>query len=207
MKLFVRALIFTCVVAVPGILLSDEGGLIEAIMSNQAKQVEEAIKSGANVNALNQNGETPIMIASEKGVSAIVKLLIDARADVNVKRKNGVTALMMASDRGHTEAARLLIEAKADLNAEASNGNTALFWASIRGHAETVKLLLASGASTAHKNKNGRTALDEARAWRRTEVIKAFADKEFKSISRSDPGTKAEVKEKAAEKAGEEEEE
>ncbi len=55
------------------------------------------IKSGANVNVMDENGSTPLIWASQKcQMTELVKALIEAGANVNAKSAGGATPLMMA---------------------------------------------------------------------------------------------------------------
>lgn len=50
----------------------------------------------ADVNALNENGESPIFNAILSGKTEGVKLLIDSNADINIRNKTGKTPLGFA---------------------------------------------------------------------------------------------------------------
>ena len=117
------------------------------------------IEAGANVNAKENDGRTPLMCAADKGHSEIVKLLIENGADVNAKNNYGHTSLMCAAGKGHTEIVKLLIEKGANVNAKNNYGRTPLMYAADEGHTETVKLLIEKGADVNAKDKDGRTPL------------------------------------------------
>jgi ankyrin repeat protein len=61
----------------------------------------------------NDNGETPLYVASQNGHVEVVRLLIDAGALISQANNNGVTPLSVASAIGHVEVVRLLIDAGA----------------------------------------------------------------------------------------------
>jgi hypothetical protein len=54
------------------------------------------IEAGADVNAKDDEGLTPLMIAAHYSTPEMVTLLIDAGADVNAKDDDGQTPLMYA---------------------------------------------------------------------------------------------------------------
>ena len=83
------------------------------------KQIQFLLKNGADVNAQNDNGETPLMRAAQYGYYDTVKILIDAGAQVNLKTRplrdinNGNnpflkrrTALSIAEDYAKTKNAK-----------------------------------------------------------------------------------------------------
>ena len=58
----------------------------------------ELIQDGANVNAKNDTGTTPLMIAAGNNPNPeVLKGLIEAGADVNAKDKDGDTPLMIVA--------------------------------------------------------------------------------------------------------------
>ena len=66
------------------------------------------LENGANVNAQNQDGRTPLHVASFDGVLEVVRLLLEHGADVEVKDKYGETALQDATYSRHDEIIKLL---------------------------------------------------------------------------------------------------
>ena len=61
-----------------------------------------------DVNAKQRGGNTPLTIASAKGRSDIVRLLLAAKANVSAADDDGKTALMLALENNHAEVAKLL---------------------------------------------------------------------------------------------------
>ena len=110
----------------------------------QRAVVETLIKGGADVNAPDESGLTPLALAAMQGQTAIARLLIAAKADVNEASSDGTTPLMRAASANHGETVRLLIASGADVNARNAGGMTALMVAAFGGYAEPVRMLLAS---------------------------------------------------------------
>ncbi|MGA7615214.1 MAG: ankyrin repeat domain-containing protein [Thermoanaerobaculia bacterium] len=72
------------------------------------------IKAGADVNAKDENGSTPLIWASQRcGMTDLVKALLDAGANPNAKSAGGASALMMAGAMNCTENVKLLTKAGA----------------------------------------------------------------------------------------------
>eukprot|EP00964_Phaeocystis_antarctica_P122364 scaffold86016_cov63-Phaeocystis_antarctica.AAC.3 len=59
------------------------------------------------------NGPEALLLASEKGDTEVVKLLLDKGASVDEKDQDGDTALMLAIQEGHTEVVKLLLATRA----------------------------------------------------------------------------------------------
>ncbi len=124
--------------------------LSESGTKGSIAKIQEAIQAGADVNAADRWGDTPLLIASYRGYIEIVKLLLTAGADANVnpgRKIHCFTALMAASENGHTEIVKLLLTAGADVNAaDKTEGVSPLLMTSLYGYTEIVKLLLTAGA-------------------------------------------------------------
>ena len=94
------------------------------------ERVWQLIQAGADVNAKNEYGWTPLMIAAIENTPEVLKVLIEAGADVNAKNKDGVTALMPAArNNSNPEVLKVLLEAGADAKAKNNEGQTALDYA------------------------------------------------------------------------------
>lgn len=83
---------------------------------------------GIDVNAKDDDGDTALHVAAERGDPDILSSLIDAGAEVNAKNKFDVTPLYVAVSARHSEkdVVRILIEKGADLNAMTKKGKTPL---------------------------------------------------------------------------------
>ena len=136
-----------------------------------AKEIEVLIQQGADVNIKNKDGNTALIIASEKGSLDLVNILLEGGADVQQKDGRGWTALMWASSCRNKEIVEMLISKGADINAKSQEGNTALMWASLQGHKEIVKMLLKKGADVNIENERGETALTIAKRENNSEVV------------------------------------
>jgi uncharacterized protein len=72
-------------------------------------QLERALARGADVNACNNLGLTPLMMAAYHGQTDMVKALVEHGADVNAFDNRGLRAAMLAKDSGHAEILRTLV--------------------------------------------------------------------------------------------------
>lgn len=86
---------------------------------NITETVKFLIKSGADADAKNQKGETPLMLAAQYGCGDVCKALIDGGAKVNARDKSGRTALWYAknnvSDRDTSGSLKVLMQHGATL--------------------------------------------------------------------------------------------
>jgi ankyrin repeat protein len=106
------------------------------------ESVKLLLDHGANVNARDGAGHTPLYKAAEHGDHAIVELLLQRGAEVNAKNVAGDTALHRAAQYGNVSAAQALVAHGADINALTQSGKTALQYAREMGNKEFVDLLL-----------------------------------------------------------------
>src|SRR5258706_535246 len=107
---------------------------------------ELLIRAGANVNAANDLGVTPLWTACQNGSEAMVAKLLAAGANPNAALLAGETPVMVAARAGHPAVVEQLIAKGANLNAHGSRGQTALMWAVSQKHPDAVKALLDHGA-------------------------------------------------------------
>ena len=66
---------------------------------------------GADVNATDERGSTPLLEAARYGHEDIARVLIAAGANVDAKDRDGKTALMLAVQGNHDEVVRVLKQA------------------------------------------------------------------------------------------------
>jgi len=120
------------------------------------------LNAGADVNAKDEDGWTPLMYAVSNNNREIVVALLNAGADVNAKHKDGVTALMAAKTPGVITA---LLNTGADIHATDINGVTALMVAARSSeNPEVIAALLKGGADIHAKCNKGITVLAYAAA-------------------------------------------
>ena len=59
------------------------------------------IQAGAEINKAEENGETPLYTAAERGHETVVRALNELGADINKAINNGATPLVIAAHFGH----------------------------------------------------------------------------------------------------------
>jgi len=98
----------------------------DAAFKGNIKGVKKHLADGADVNAKDDEGMTPLHFAAYVGRREIAELLIAAGADVNATDKHVMTPLHKAAFVGHKEIAELLIAKGGDVNAKDVDGETPL---------------------------------------------------------------------------------
>ena len=101
----------------------------------------------ALVNALDNDGSTPLHCAAWKGHAAVAKVLLDAGANANAKSRNelyGDTPLHAAAHGNQAAVVKLLIEHGAKLSAKNPNGRTPLGETEWHNATAAAKLLRAA---------------------------------------------------------------
>lgn len=109
------------------------------------QKVNSLLRGGADPNARDETGKTPLMCAvtwsfydvfvsgvEESCVKAIHELL-ERGANINAQDNEGMTALMLAAQWDHPIIAAALLDKGADANLQDKQGRTALTWAARRG--------------------------------------------------------------------------
>jgi uncharacterized protein len=116
--------------------------LLEAVLLGNRSAVAHFVALGADVNATEDDGTTPLMRAVHGRFTDIAKQLIAAGADVSAHNRYGVTALYLAARGGDAAATRALLVAGLDANTALPGGETALMTAARSGHTDVVGVLL-----------------------------------------------------------------
>jgi uncharacterized protein len=133
--------------------------MVDAAFVCDLMRVKELLALGADPDARDEQGRTPLFSAVLGGAVGLVGLLLEAGADPNARDQDGWTALHFAAQEHLPEMARLLVARGADVNARDGEGNTVLWRAvfSAAGRPELAQLLLASGAKDDVANAAGET--------------------------------------------------
>ena len=113
--------------------------------------VRSLLDRGADVNAQDQNRETPLLLAAERHMDKIARILLERGADPNVKNTRGKTPLHLLLERhldDHGDVndtlvvGRLLLERGADVNAQDEDNTTPLYLAYRHRRFEVAQIIL-----------------------------------------------------------------
>ena len=125
--------------------------------------MQHLLQHSANVNRVDESGETLLMDAASRNQNESVQILLNAGAEIEAHTKaNGNSVLIFAAIEGHTNIVQMLLERNADIDARNNNGENALMLAAARGRPDVVRLLLERGANISVKDKCENTALHNA---------------------------------------------
>ena len=127
--------------------------LHEAILAGDLDGLKSALAAGADVNARDSSGLTPLMQAANKGYVLMVEPILNApKLDIDARAADGATTLFIAAVHGHKEIIELLMKAGADVNIPGPKGKTAVELAkthygeptsdNIRKHEPAIQALL-----------------------------------------------------------------
>lgn len=163
--------------------LADSHGSTALMETTDADIARTLIRGGADVNAVDDRGLTPIMrliganrsAASPEERAQILQSLLTAGADVKARDREGRTALIWAikgtpSTPSYPGLARLLIAAGSEVDARDREGGTPLIYAAVRGDERSVRLLIDAGADV-NAHMGNLSALDIALRYGHPEIV------------------------------------
>jgi uncharacterized protein len=146
--------------------------LADALKAGDRRAALEMINAGADVNATQADGTTPLHWAAYKVDTEIATLLLAKGAKANVRNSFGSTPLGEAVKVANADLVKALLKAGADANSANEDGQTALMLASKAGSKEIAELLIKAKANVnAQEQFRGQTALMWATSQNRPEVV------------------------------------
>lgn len=134
--------------------------LKDGAIEERLQVAQRLLCAGANLNAVNENGETPLFKACCSNQIEVVHFLLKAGADVTISTTLHQTSpLHIASMKGYLEIVNLLLASEAQINQKDAIGTTPLFRAVQFGQLEVVRFLLKKGADVHVRDNLGQTAI------------------------------------------------
>jgi ankyrin repeat protein len=127
--------------------------------------IKAIVNQGARINAVDNNGKTPLRLAVDLDLWQSAKIIADAGADPFFAAVDNRTPAEIAFNKGET-GVRAVFSGKA-INAKDSSGNTILHYAARLGGPELISVLLELGANRSIKNIASESPNDIAVRWNR----------------------------------------
>jgi ankyrin repeat protein len=147
LKLTLLVTILFAMAAIAGTLRAEAAdvdvsdNLFEAIEKVDMVSLNVLLAEGADVNSVDENGNTPLMLASRIGNPRMVKIILAHNPEVDLKNRDGYSALMIASEQGQVHIVEKLIQKGADMTLRNDQGLTATEIALRFGQPQTANLL------------------------------------------------------------------
>ena len=116
-------------------------------------------KSAANINFVDQQGNTPILLAIKNNNLPVAEILLDRGADIEYTNRKGQSALSLAAQWDNKALSELLIKRGANIYAQDIYSQTPLSIAATKDHTSIVSLLVERGAAIEHLDQKLRTPL------------------------------------------------
>ena len=154
-----------------------DAGLILAAQENDATGACEHMRRGANVNAQDDEGGSPLHHTTRR--STVTGLLLDNGANINATDNNGRTPLHRALKYRNIDywKTRRLLERGADADAPDGEGNRPMHLAIADGWYNVIRMLLDHGADIEGGNSAGEKPLHRAAIVDKYNIVRLLADR------------------------------
>lgn len=152
--------------------LSTDQHFRQAILNGDQSTISTLLAEGANLEATDEQGMTPLLLAIKQGRRDVVELLLNHGANIHHAANDGVTPLFLAIRERRADLVALLLDKGADANARgAISGVTPLHVGAYAGDAEILRLLLRHGANKHARMTSGELPVDLVRPFGRSDLI------------------------------------
>ena len=151
-----------CILALSGCAQEPTtSGIHEAAAAGNVVDLAIWLGEGVSINEADEDGATPLVLASRAGHDAAVALLLAEGVSTRDSQ-----ALAVAAEAGFPKVVTLLIAAGMDVNksTNAYNGLTALMMAAREGHLDVMVTFVEAGATVNRQTPSGISALSSAAA-------------------------------------------
>ena len=165
-----------------------------AVYEGYVEMVKLLLKYGADIEAIDEQGRTPLILASNGyrrglflGYSErvdIINILLDQGAKIEAFDKDGKTPLITASNHNLINTINTLLDRGAKIEAADEKGRTSLMIASSNGVPKTTNTLLDRGAKVEATDNKGQTPLMHAYA----NIVKILVDRGAKIEATDEKG-------------------
>eukprot|EP00698_Gefionella_okellyi_P013851 TRINITY_DN3825_c0_g1_i1.p1 TRINITY_DN3825_c0_g1~~TRINITY_DN3825_c0_g1_i1.p1 ORF type:complete len:694 (+),score=214.97 TRINITY_DN3825_c0_g1_i1:156-2237(+) len=133
--------------------------LFSAAQGLAISDVYAALAEGADINAVDGNGNAMIHIACIRQSTELLQIALEKGANVNICDHRGNTPLHIAARRNDPDIATTLIQNGANIDAISNDGNTPLMVAIMWSHEQLARDLVEAGANVKLANSAGADAL------------------------------------------------
>jgi uncharacterized protein len=157
-----HVVLFSVIALTANLSNAQQMNVFDAARNNQLETLQQYILQKGNIDTVNNNGYSLLILAAYNDNLKVVDYLIQHNANLSIQDANGNTALMAACFKGYMEISKTLLVNGASPNQLNYNQANALFFAATFGHVEIVKLLLDYKTDKKIRDKSGKTARDYA---------------------------------------------
>lgn len=146
--------------------------LHHACWNGQSEVVKVLLEKAADrVNDLNDDGESPLLLAARKSNLTIAEMLITAGAKPDITNLNGISPLHVAAGNGDLFMGKALLNAGAGINQKTSDGQTPLILAARSSRNDFTAMLIEAGADVNAVDNDQHSAMYYASEAGYTEIV------------------------------------
>lgn len=157
-----------------------------AAMFDYPDVVKYLVDEGADINALDREHRSPLLLGASRGAWRTVLTLIRLNAEISIKdinSRNVLHLVIMNGGRldefaGEVSRSQYSSQWRQLLNEKDNTGCSALHYASREGHIRSLENLIGLGACINLKNNNNESALHFAARYGRYNTVKKLLDSE-----------------------------